>query len=247
MTFRAQLQECISANGGEYRGDLTKDVTHLVACTPEGKKYQYATQWEIKVVGLKWLRDSMDRRMILEEALYHPSLAEDKLGVGAWNRLDRVNDLLGKRARAEEAVAGIPRKLRRTASAKLGSQSETLWNEIVNVPPREESAENDLLRPSESLPVLKAVVLEPKLFVTDSTGTEEDPRKVAVRGLTAAHDQQSRTGIFSSFGFFLQAFNSKQVRQESRLLARRRPANTFQRLQFYESTSSAMMENCSSH
>lgn len=200
------------ANGGEYRGDLTKDVTHLIAYAAEGKKYQYATQWEIKVVGLKWLKDSLARRMILEEALYHPNIPQDELGAGAWNRQAKAEVQLGKRPRENDAVADIPRKLRRTASMKLGSQSETLWCEIVNGPPSENSARSDQLRPSKSLPVLKSVVLEPKSFTADGTGMDDARRKLVT---TDSHitGQHVGKGIFSRSGCYLHAFTAKQVRR----------------------------------
>jgi DNA replication regulator DPB11 len=213
VTFRAQLQEAISAHGGEYRGDLTKEVTHLIAYTPEGKKYQYATQWEIKVVGLAWLKDSLDRRMILEEALYHPNIPKDKQGVGAWNRRAVAEIQIGKRTRDEEAVPDMPRKLRRTASAKLGSQTESMWGEIITGAQGEESAKDDPLRPSRALPVLKSAVLEPKSFATDSTGTGDDTRNLVTRKPAKSGPLPIRSGIFADFRFALHAFTQKEVRQ----------------------------------
>ncbi len=215
MTFRARLQEKVSANGGEYRGDLTKEVTHLIAYAPEGKKYQYATQWEVKVVDLKWLEDSIERGMILEEALYHPTIAKDKLGLGAWNRQARAIIQLGKRPREEEVAPDLPRKLRRTASVKLGSQSESLWNEIVSGPPGENPATNDKLRPSKSLPILKPGVLEPKSFATDSTGVEDDTKRPAAKESAAVGQQCIREGIFAGVGVFLSGFTAKQVCQRN--------------------------------
>ena len=211
MTFRAQLQDAISANGGDYHGDLTREVTHLIAHSPEGKKYQYATQWDIKVVGLEWLKDSLDRRMILEETLYHPTISKDKIGQRAWNRKVRVTDQLGKRTRDEEAIPDMPRKLRRTASMKLGSQSEGLWSEIVSGPSGGGSALARQLRASKSVPILPLADLVPKSFATDSTATEDDRSKSIARDSTDIAQQRSRSGIFSGLGFFLHAFTLKQV------------------------------------
>jgi DNA replication regulator DPB11 len=246
VSFRTHLQEKISANGGEYRGDLTKEVTHLIAYAAEGKKYQYATQWEVKIVGLKWLNDSLDRRMILNEALYHPTIPSDKQGAGAWNRQTTANVQLGKRSRHEEAVADVPRKLRRTASAKLGSQSETLWSEIVNGPPMDDSTKNNHLRSSKSSSALRPVVLEPKSFATDSTGLGDDGRKFITKDSKTADHQQIRKGIFSGFGFFLYAFNSKQVKQAGHFSSTRGFTNKILRCPFYESTYSAMTERSTS-
>lgn len=241
------MQEAISDNGGEYRGDLTKEVTHLIAYAPEGKKYQYATQWEVKVVGLKWLEDSLARRMILEEALYHPNIPQDEQGAGAWKRQPRPDVQLGKRTRADEDVPDVPRKLRRTASMKLGSQRETLWCEIVNGPPGEDSANDDQLRPSKSLPILNSVALEPKSFTTDTTGTEDDRRRVVTTNSNMTEPQQGGNGIFAHLGFYLYAFTSKQVRASSSLHTPKQnprmrgvPLTAFQRRRFCKSTYSAM-------
>lgn len=220
MTFRAQLQEQISANGGQYRGDLTKEVTHLIAHTPEGKKYQYATQWEVKVVGLRWLKDSLERRMILDESLYHPTIPQDKQGAGAWNRQAKASVQLGKRNHEEEAVPTVPRKLRRTASAKLGGQSETIWGEIVNGPQTEELVTAEQLPPPKPIPALK--VLETKSFATDTTGTEDDRRNLVARDSTVTGQQPTKSGIFFGFGFFIYAFTAQQVSQSCCLEAWRR-------------------------
>jgi DNA replication regulator DPB11 len=212
VTFRAQLQEAISANGGEYRGDLTREVTHLIACSPDGKKYQYATQWDIKVVGLEWLKDSLDRRMILEETLYHPTIPKDKIGQGAWNRKVRVTDQLEKRTRDEEVVPDVPRKLRRTASMKLGSQSEGLWSEIVSGPPGGESANERQLRASKSVSILQPMDSVLKSFATDNTAMDDNGSKLIARDTIDIAQQRSRRGIFSGLGFFLHAFTLRQVR-----------------------------------
>ena len=207
------MQEDISTNGGEYRGDLTKEVTHLIAYLPEGQKYQFATQWGIKVIGLKWLDDSLDRRMILDEALYHPTIPQEKQGLGAWHRQARTGLQLGKRPRDEEVVPDVPRKLRRIASAKLGSQSQNLWSEIVSGPSRKDPETNDQVRPSKPLPVLESVVPEPESCATDSTRTEDDRKNIGTTDLTTTNQQQRKRGIFSGSGFFLYAFTIKQVRQ----------------------------------
>ena len=237
------MQEAVSANGGEYRGDLTKEVTHLIAYTAEGKKYQYATQWEVKVVGLRWLEDSLDRRMILEENLYHPTIPKDKQGAGAWNRQATADVRFGKRAREAESLANVPRKLRRTTSARLGSQSESLWGEIVSGPQAERSKSDEQLRSSKPLPVRKPAVLEPKSFATDTTGGDDDREKTASRELNMAGraPQRSKTGIFTGFAFSLFAFPPKEVSERARLTTVGF-ANALLRLQFYETTYSATTE-----
>lgn len=153
LTFRARLQNNVMENGGEYTGDLTKDVTHLIAARPDGKKYEYGTQWQKKVVSLKWYKDSLARGMQLDESLYHPSKAIDDQGIGAWNRvIPQPQSQLGKRSREDPAGLEPPRKLRRTASARLGSQSDNFWTDIVGGGGFEVSEqERPPLRPSKSL------------------------------------------------------------------------------------------------
>lgn len=155
ISFRAQLQRNVIENGGEYTGDLTKDVTHLIAAKPEGKKYEYGLQWQKKVVSLKWYKDSLERGMQLDECLYHPTIPVAEQGVGAWNRRAQRSPQLGKRAREDVAAPEPSRKLRRTASARLGGQSQDLWTDIVAGAGFDaQPAERPQLKPSISMPAL---------------------------------------------------------------------------------------------
>ena len=121
-------------NGAEYHGDLTKSVTHLIAATPSGKKYEHALSWRMKIVSIEWFEHSLERGMVLDEALYNPTLPVDERGKGAWDRRHAASPSLGKRTRdADQGHALNPfrRKLRRSASTKMGSQSEALWAGIT--------------------------------------------------------------------------------------------------------------------
>lgn len=134
VTERMGLHDSVNANGGTYHGDLTKAVTHLVAASPKGKKYEYAGNWGIKTVSLEWIRDSLERGMALEESLYRPTMPLEERGLGAVNRKSIPSPNLGKRSRPDDpktdSVNGGRRKLRRTASTRLESQSEGLWADI---------------------------------------------------------------------------------------------------------------------
>lgn len=128
--------DTVDKHGAKYHGDLTKAVSHLVAAVPQGKKYDYARQWNIRVVSLEWLQDSLERGMVLDESLYDPLLPKEERGKGAWNRIVPAPVILGKRQRdAEKSAAAVAesskRKLKRTASLKLGSQSEAIWADIT--------------------------------------------------------------------------------------------------------------------
>lgn len=107
-------------------------MTHLIAAVPAGKKFEFALQWNVKVVSLEWLTDSMERRMALDEKLYDPKLPQEERGKGAFKKLPAETTPLGKRMRIAAADDGEgKRKLRRTASTKLGSQSSAIWVEIT--------------------------------------------------------------------------------------------------------------------
>ncbi|KAK0637436.1 hypothetical protein B0T17DRAFT_568158 [Bombardia bombarda] len=130
---RQHIVSTIEANGGNYTGDLTRRVTHLIVYKPEGRKYQAAKNWGIHTVAVEWVHHSVERGMILDEKCYDPILPPDERGVGAWN-VRRVT--LGKRLRETAAAAHNEgrRKLRKTASMKLNSQRDHLWGDILGKP-----------------------------------------------------------------------------------------------------------------
>ena len=127
--------QAVNENGAIYHGDLSKSVTHLVAAVAQGKKYEFARQWGVTVVTLQWITDSLRRRMALEGAYYDPTLPAERQGQGAFKEFLPEHVQLEKRARDEEAAQKAVelgrKKLRRTASAKLGSQNLQLWQNIT--------------------------------------------------------------------------------------------------------------------
>ncbi|CAF9904535.1 MAG: hypothetical protein ALECFALPRED_008598 [Alectoria fallacina] len=130
LIYRKELEDRINDNGGDYRCNLTKDVTHLIAKEPSGAKYSYAGQWGIKIVSVEWLEQSLERGMILDETLYNLLLPPLERGRNAWTRKSFSTTFLGKRARDDEVIPPNARKLRRTASARLSSHNDGLWSEI---------------------------------------------------------------------------------------------------------------------
>ena len=130
VVYRKELEDLINGNGGDYRGNLTRDITHLIAKEPSGAKYNFAAQWGIKTVSVEWLEQSLERGMILEESLYHLLLQPSERGRNAWIRKSLSTTSLGKRARDDEIVPPNARKLRRTASARLSTHNDGLWSEI---------------------------------------------------------------------------------------------------------------------
>ena len=202
LSFRAQLQKNVQNNGGQYTGDLTKDVTHLIAAKPEGKKYEYGMQWQTKVVTLKWYKDTLERGMQLDEKLYHPTVSGAEQGVGAWNRKPQNSPQLGKRSREELTGPEPPRKLRRTASARLGNQSQDMWSDIVGGAGFD--AQDDRrppLKPSVSMPALRGL--------DTGLGDPSDARRGQGKG--GATTVCPNGGILSGYQFLLQCLDQKKV------------------------------------
>ncbi|KAF2138858.1 uncharacterized protein K452DRAFT_85446 [Aplosporella prunicola CBS 121167] len=130
---RQYLQDKITANGALYSGDLTKSVTHLITRKPQGQKYTHAKLWNVKTVSLEWFTESLARKMALDESLYDPVLPPEQRGIGAFKLVPDETTPIGKRMRPPETGEGEGRrKLRRTASTKLGSQSSAIWNDIAS-------------------------------------------------------------------------------------------------------------------
>jgi len=130
LSQRDEIQKSVNDNGGIYHKDLTKHVSHLIAAKPQGAKYDRAKQWGMKIISLKWLEDSLQRGMALEERLYDPLMPTEKQGHGAFITapLARTSP---KRAREDSAdgsrEGAAKRRMRRTASSRLHSDSKGIW------------------------------------------------------------------------------------------------------------------------
>lgn len=129
------MKNLAETNGANYHGDLTKVVTHLIAAAPVGKKYEHARRWGIKVVSIEWLDESLERGMVLDETLYDPIMAPEDRGKNAWNKQALEVITQRKRLREEnpkEVISQSKRKIRRTMSARLGSQQGSMWAEMAS-------------------------------------------------------------------------------------------------------------------
>ncbi|MDI1489279.1 MAG: protein kinase activating protein dpb11 [Ramalina farinacea] len=131
VSHRKDLENKIAANGGNYKPNLTKDETHLIAKDPIGAKYEFADKWSIKTVTVEWMEQSLERGMILEETKYHPSMPPERRGHGAWIQRTTSTSSLGKRKPGKEPGADRSRRLRRTASARLETHNSGIWGEIA--------------------------------------------------------------------------------------------------------------------
>ncbi|KAH0267762.1 hypothetical protein KCU91_g9866, partial [Aureobasidium melanogenum] len=140
---RQNIIEKIRNNGAFYHGDLTREVTHLIVAKPKGAKYERAQSWNIKTISLKWLEESLDRGMAVDESLYHPLMSLEDQGQGAFVRGYQRPPVLGKRQREESAVAPKEepgkRKMRRTASAKLADHSQNMMTSFMSLGGEESS------------------------------------------------------------------------------------------------------------
>ena len=55
---RKDLERVIIDYGGKYSSSLEfATTTHLIAVSPEGSKYDYATMWKKFIVHPQWIRD----------------------------------------------------------------------------------------------------------------------------------------------------------------------------------------------
>ncbi|RHZ68054.1 hypothetical protein CDV55_104983 [Aspergillus turcosus] len=212
MAYRNYIQETAVSHGADFRKDLTKSVTHLIARNTEGDKYKFATQWNIKVVTMKWFTDSIERGMVLDETLYHPLLPQEQQGVGAWNRT--APPAKEKAAEAENSSNPRPRKLRRIASTKLVDQNEGIWGAIVG----SGFENNELRRSTNSQPksdnltsseiARKAsVVQEVKSFASETTFAEGQGSRQDTSEVRPANNNGFLDGCY----FFIYGFSPKQT------------------------------------
>ncbi|KAL5046096.1 hypothetical protein BDW71DRAFT_182803 [Aspergillus fruticulosus] len=208
INLRNYIRNNAQLHGADFRKDLTKQVTHLIARTAVGEKYKYATQWNVKVVTLKWFTDSIERGMILEETLYHPLLPEEQQGAGAWKR--SLPAVKPKPQETESSSGARPRKLRRIVSAKLGDQNENIWGDIIGMgfetaeprPSREERQAASVQKQKNA-----SVVQIAKSFASETTFAPPSQ----TREPTAEPVVDRRNGFLDGCFFLIHGFTSKQT------------------------------------
>ncbi|CAG8051615.1 unnamed protein product [Penicillium olsonii] len=211
VPFRAYMQKTTEENGAEYRKDLTKSVSHLIARDSTGEKYKFATQWHIKVVSVKWFTDSIERGMILDEDKYHPLVPQAEQGVGAWNRSlpsQREPSRRDNTNANENSGNPRPRKLRRVASTKLVDQNESIWGDIVGTGFDREPNGNTTpqgQKPEAPRPTIQAY----KSFASETTFSEStQSNQLPAPASAPAKDN----GFLHGSYFFIAGFSSKQTK-----------------------------------
>ncbi|KAF1815317.1 hypothetical protein P152DRAFT_382075, partial [Eremomyces bilateralis CBS 781.70] len=223
LQVRQTINRAIRDNGALYSGDLTREVTHLIAKEPQGKKYEFAMQWGIKVVALEWLQDSLQRGLILEENLYDPRTPPEQRGVGATvaaplpspPQIELGNTVavshLGRDS--DEDTAGKKRrKIRRTTSKRLEGSGE-MWAEITSRGPEVgKQGEWDVDEPEKGVtpdgsPQLDQSEVNEELQFTAEPTLEAD---VSSRSGPRASKPKAQ-GIFRRRAVFIWAFERKKV------------------------------------
>ncbi|OAA43569.1 subunit of DNA polymerase II [Cordyceps fumosorosea ARSEF 2679] len=183
---REQISKRIRANGAQYTGDLTRKCTHLIVGTPNGKKFKAAKAWGVRTVTLPWLDQSIERGMILDESKFDPLLPDEEQGKDAWVKKSAA--AFGKRSRSSGSTTtgedGV-RKLRKTASQKLNSQRNNLWENILGRSDSKEYSFNE--GPIEARPSVpeKATPVQP--------------------------DDVQPDGVFTNCVFFIHGFSFQQA------------------------------------
>ncbi|KAF7195352.1 S-M checkpoint control protein rad4 [Pseudocercospora fuligena] len=202
--FRKSIERDVETRGGKYSPDLVKSVTHLIAARPEGAKYTHAKQWRIKVVGLKWLEDCIIRGMVVDESLYLPELPRVQQGVGAFRTEPRRPESgPGKRTREDAATPaeqGPRKKLRKSASMKLGGQSQDMWQSFSQHEVQVETSLVDAWQDTHAEDVHKT---------RDSLA----PRRSDVTEVIERNDPVEPTGLFAGYYVLIHGFDAKKTRQ----------------------------------
>ncbi|KAL3254525.1 hypothetical protein ABHI18_008905 [Aspergillus niger] len=209
MSLRNRIQDTVTAHGAEFRKDLTKNVTHLIARNTEGEKYKFATQWGIRIVTVKWFEDSLERGMVLEETLYHPLLPDEQQGAGAWNR--SLPTPKPKVTNNENPSNPRPRKLRRIASAKLGDQNEGIWGDIVGTgfDSSDPRPSRESLQRTQSLTKRPSILQESRSFASETTFAEvQEPLQPPPPPPAAVERHE---GFLGDCFFFIHGFSTKQT------------------------------------
>ncbi|EGD97454.1 hypothetical protein TESG_04863 [Trichophyton tonsurans CBS 112818] len=215
--FRSHLEKTVCAHGAEFRRDLTKAVTHLIAFACEGNKYQFAIQWGIKVVSLKWLEDSIERSMALDETLYDPLLPIEKQGIGAWDRSKPtvVERMAKPPASLSHRLPPRTRKLRKVASLKLGGQTEGIWSAIVpNPSTATESNDNSQYDGSQHLTAASLqTLLDTKSFASETTvpGRHDSVSRESKPPLAAKAKEAPSKGFWDNSRFYITGFTAEQT------------------------------------
>ncbi|KAL8770898.1 MAG: hypothetical protein Q9209_003549 [Squamulea sp. 1 TL-2023] len=217
MAYRKKLEDLVNGHGGEYRANLTKDVTHLIAKEASGAKYKYAVEWNINIVAVEWLEQSLERGLILDEKLYSLSTPPAERGRDAWIRRTVSTSSLGKRTFEGDAGLNGPRKLRRVASTRLSSQNVGLWTDIVSGDIKVEGPKHDQWSEqpaprSVSMPTTSSTPVKSEgTSMEDLNGHAKSSATTVKTPIPPTADPLRKMGLFAGKRLYLHGFNEKKT------------------------------------
>ncbi|KKA30287.1 hypothetical protein TD95_003869 [Thielaviopsis punctulata] len=234
---RAHIRHLIESGGATYTGELNRSVTHLLVSRPSGSKYEAARQWNIPTVSLAWLTQSLQRGMILGEQYFNPLLPADQQG----SAFDPIVPEKRKHAGPQGSVGGgdAPdsklRKLRKTASLKLGSHQAAVWTSILGAssaaskPP--ETADSSFAEPNDDNndddngDDNDTNTLGPKAAHSSNTKSpsrDVQPQDLQPKNLSSKEAlTTSAAAIFSGCAFYIYGFPTKKMRVARQAVASR--------------------------
>ena len=198
---RNYISSTIEKEGAEYHGDLTRAVSHLIAAVPQGAKYTHGKQWGIRVVSLRWFQDSLKRGMILDERFYDPAVPFDEKNAPFQRNTTALSMSSHKRPRESDAQTDASRKkLRRSASSRLESQSQDMWHDISSRDGTHERAERDQWKEDDH----NGRTLESAVNRRSNTSAELE------QGSITEHHEEPR-GLFAGFHILIYGFDKKKA------------------------------------
>ncbi|KAF8477224.1 BRCT domain-containing protein [Kalaharituber pfeilii] len=230
---RLAIQKLMPLHGAEYHPDLTRQVTHLIAALPEGRKYEFARQWQIKIVSPEWLYDSIQRGMALDENCYDPRLPSEKIGVGARpivsvrsksigpGEVDTDGGANNNKPATEELPQGGGRRIRQNVTKKIEGHSQSIWDDIIGqagnskAKKRDEWDESMDHKQSEETKSMNSRTIRASRTVDDDEDEEEGDEKgqnSAAKEDNLILSAQNKHGMFGGKIFIVYGFDDSKAK-----------------------------------
>ena len=156
------------------------------------------------MVSLQWFEQSLKRGMILVETAFDPLIEKEKQGEGAFQPQQKTS-AGEKRSRNEDSQSSITkakRKMRRTASQRLNSQSQNMWQDITTTDGESSIMEDSWSQsvdvkheePAPTIEIQPVPEIQSRLLQRRSTsgGRELDPKGLFSRWACLLHGHDDR-------------------------------------------------------
>jgi DNA replication regulator DPB11 len=173
-----------------------------------------APKWGVKVVAEEWLRDSVERDMVLDESLYLLTINPEQRGIGAWKRPQpQLDTVLGKRSSQEAELPPPPgkRKIRRALSKKLSSQRDAIWSDIATMPAKEAAPVTEFATLDPHEPALSNIVMQQQSKAITGGPEEAQDRGVQERRPPPVLKSHGSDAIFSGIQVHVYGFSIQKV------------------------------------